>query len=32
MLHFAGFIPVEDLQLMSQVIKQDCEQIDVDEW
>ncbi|MBD2666534.1 hypothetical protein B6N60_00152 [Richelia sinica FACHB-800] len=32
LLHFAGSIPKEDLQLMSEAIKQDCEKVDFDEW
>ncbi|WP_228023951.1 hypothetical protein [Synechocystis salina] len=32
LLHFAGSINAEDLQLMCQAIKQDCGQIDVDQW
>ncbi|WP_016951482.1 hypothetical protein [Anabaena sp. PCC 7108] len=32
LLKFAGSIPKEDLQLMSEAIKQDCEQVDFDEW
>jgi hypothetical protein len=32
LLRFAGSIPKEDLQLMSAVITEDCEQIDTDEW
>ena len=32
LLHFAGSIPKEDLQLMSEVIKQDCGKVDVNEW
>jgi hypothetical protein len=32
LLSFAGSIPKEDLQLMSEAIKQDCEKVDFDEW
>ncbi|MDJ0732873.1 MAG: hypothetical protein QNJ47_02110 [Nostocaceae cyanobacterium] len=32
LLHFAGAIPPDDLDLMREAIKQECEQIDVDEW
>lgn len=32
LLHFAGSIPNDDLQLMRMAIEQDCEQIDHDEW
>lgn len=32
LLKFAGSIPKEDLQLMSEAIKQDCENVDFDEW
>ena len=32
LLKFAGSIPKEDLQLMSEAIKQDCEKVDFDEW
>ncbi|MEY2911284.1 MAG: hypothetical protein RLZZ184_593 [Cyanobacteriota bacterium] len=32
LLKFAGSIPKEDLQLMSEAIKQDCEKVDVNEW
>jgi hypothetical protein len=32
LLRFAGSIPKKDLQLMSEAIKQDCEQVDTDEW
>lgn len=32
LLRFAGSIPKEDLQLMSEAIKQDCEKVDVNEW
>ncbi|MDK2412202.1 hypothetical protein QHH11_12075 [Aphanizomenon sp. PH219] len=31
LLKFAGSIPKEDLQLMSEAIKQDCEKVDFDE-
>jgi hypothetical protein len=32
LLSFADSIPKEDLQLMSEAIKQDCEKVDFDEW
>ncbi len=32
LLRFAGSIPKENLQLMSEAIKQDCEKVDFDEW
>lgn len=32
LLHFAGSIPPDDLQLMRESIEQDCERIDVNEW
>ena len=32
LLRFAGSIPPDDLQLMREVIEQDCERIDLDEW
>ena len=32
LLKFAGSIPKEDLQLMSEAIKQDCEKVDINEW
>ena len=32
LLRFAGTIPAEDLELMSQAIEQDCEQVDLNEW
>lgn len=32
LLQFAGAIPVEDLKLMQEVIKQECEQVDLNEW
>ena len=32
LLRFAGSISSEDLQLMRSAIKQDCEQVDIDEW
>ncbi|MFM7406914.1 MAG: hypothetical protein ACKO3K_09695 [Cuspidothrix sp.] len=32
LLRFAGSIPKEDLQLISEAIKQDCEKVDFDEW
>ena len=32
LLRFAGTIPLDDLNLMSEAIKQDCEQVDINEW
>jgi hypothetical protein len=32
LLKFAGSIPKEDLQVMSEAIKQDCDKVDVNEW
>jgi hypothetical protein len=32
LLRFAGSISPDDLQLMCEAIKQDCERVDVDEW
>ncbi len=32
LLHFAGSIPPDDLQLMREAIGQDCERIDMNEW
>ena len=32
LLPFAGSISPEDLQTMREAIKQDCEQIDINEW
>ncbi|MBW4559054.1 MAG: hypothetical protein KME59_24660 [Trichormus sp. ATA11-4-KO1] len=32
LLRFAGSIPPEDLQLIREVIEQDCEQVDINEW
>lgn len=32
LLPFAGSTSPEDLQTMSEAIKQDCEQIDINEW
>ncbi|NJO79071.1 MAG: hypothetical protein HC827_11500 [Cyanobacteria bacterium RM1_2_2] len=32
LLRFAGSIPADDLQLMHEAIKQDCERVDTDEW
>ena len=32
LLHFAGSIPLDDLQLMSEAIEQDCGRVDIDEW
>jgi hypothetical protein len=32
LLRFAGSIPLDDLDLMSQAIEQGCEQVDADEW
>ncbi len=31
-LRFAGSIPSDDLQLMSEAIDQDCNRVDIDEW
>lgn len=32
LLRFAGSIPLDDLQLISEAIKQSCEQVDINEW
>lgn len=32
LIRFAGSIPKEDLQLMSEAIEQDCGQVDTNEW
>ena len=32
LLHFAGSIPPDDLQLMREAIEQGCEQVDSNEW
>jgi len=32
LLRFAGSIPSDDLQLMSEAIEQDCERVDINEW
>ncbi|WP_066423476.1 hypothetical protein [Anabaena sp. 4-3] len=32
LLRFAGSSPPDDLQFMREVIEQDCEQVDVNEW
>lgn len=32
LLHFAGTIPADDLQLMSTAIEAGCEQVDLNEW
>ncbi len=32
LLRFSGSIPKEDLQLISEAIKQDCEKVDFDKW
>jgi len=32
LLRFAGAIPSEDLKLMQEVIEQDCERVDTNEW
>jgi hypothetical protein len=32
LLHLAGSIPTDDLQLMREAIEEGCEQVDVDEW
>lgn len=31
-LQFAGTIPLDDLKVMQQAIKQGCEQVDTNEW
>jgi hypothetical protein len=32
LLRFEGFIPADDLQLMSKAIEEDCEKVDISEW
>lgn len=32
LLSFAGSIPSDELQLMSEAIAQDCEEVDINEW
>jgi len=32
LLRFAGTIPLEDVKVMLEVIEQDCERIDANEW
>ena len=32
LLHFAGSVPSDDLQLMREAIEQDCERVDIGEW
>lgn len=32
LLKYAGFIPPDDLRIMSEVIENDCRKIDADEW
>jgi hypothetical protein len=32
LLRFAGAIPPDDLLLMREAIKRDCEQVDLNEW
>ncbi|WP_354635848.1 hypothetical protein [Planktothricoides raciborskii] len=32
LLRFAGSIPSDELQLMSEAIAQDCEEVDINEW
>ncbi|RCJ21952.1 hypothetical protein A6770_04810 [Nostoc minutum NIES-26] len=32
LLHFAGSIPSDELQLMREAIEQGCEQVDTNEW
>ena len=32
LLKFAGTIPLEDLEVMSETIKAGCEQVDLNEW
>jgi hypothetical protein len=32
LLHFAGVISHEDLEIMRQAIESDCEQVDLNEW
>ncbi len=32
LLKYAGFIPLDDLRIMSDVIENDCRKIDINEW
>ena len=32
LLHFAGIIPTDELQLMNEAIERDCERVDLNEW
>jgi hypothetical protein len=32
LLRFAGTIPLEDVKVMLEVIEQDCERVDANEW
>lgn len=32
LLHFAGFIPIDDVELMREAIDQDCRRINPNEW
>ncbi len=32
LLKYAGFIPLDDLKIMSDVIENDCRKVDVNEW
>lgn len=32
LLKFGGLIPLDDLEIMRQVIEEDCGRIDADEW
>jgi hypothetical protein len=32
LLRFAGSIPLEDVKIMNDVIQQECERVDVNEW
>jgi len=32
LLRFEGYIPVDDLQLMSKAIEEGCEKVDISEW
>ena len=32
LLRFEGFIPADDLQLMSKAIEEGCEKVDISEW
>ncbi len=32
LLKYAGFIPPDDLRIMSDVIENDCRKIDINEW